>query len=161
MSRYRCTPRLHSASAASAHTQAGRACVRQPAHAAAGSAVSVPASAEFWAALRECTAPFRQAYVPGFLQILLSTMARGTWRGVRRRVVNKSPSNQQQAYLVCILHYMPRSTVPALASFLSCCLPIKLSLTGSSHAIVFYSSATLAQCTCISVQRLGRQPKMT
>ena len=34
------------------------------AHAAAGSAVSVPASTEFLAALRECTAPFRQAYVP-------------------------------------------------------------------------------------------------
>ena len=113
----------------------GVAMSQAKAHAAASSAVSVPASAEFLAALRECTAPFRQAYVPGFLQILLSTMARGTWRGVRRRVVNKSPSNQQQAYLVCILHYMPRSTEPALASFLSCCLPIKLSLTGSSHAI--------------------------
>lgn len=34
------------------------------AHVAAGSAVSVPASAEFLVALRECTAPFRQAYVP-------------------------------------------------------------------------------------------------
>ena len=34
------------------------------AHVSAGSAVSVPASAEFLAALRECTAPFRQAYVP-------------------------------------------------------------------------------------------------
>ena len=36
------------------------------AHVAAGSAVSVPASAEFLAALRECTAPFRRAYVPDF-----------------------------------------------------------------------------------------------
>jgi hypothetical protein len=44
----------------------GVAMSQAKAHAAASSAVSVPASAEFLAALRECTAPFRQAYVPVF-----------------------------------------------------------------------------------------------